>query len=84
MKTIDSDKEIGEPEVKKIISEKLGLEEALLQDNAHFKDDLGIDSLDMLELQMELEKEFHISIPDEEAEKLTTVGSLLKYLQEKK
>jgi acyl carrier protein len=84
MNTAITGKEGLDLTIRKIISEKLGLDQSLLKDSAHFKDDLGVDSLDMLELQLELEKEFHISITDEEAEKLTTVGSLVNYLKEKK
>ncbi len=59
---------------------KLGLEEWQLKDDADFAGDLGIDSLDVMELQIELEKEFKITIPSEEAEKLTTVGALIRHI----
>jgi len=69
--------------VKKIIVDQLGVEEELVTPDASFVDDLGADSLDTVELVMAFEKEFDIDIPDEEAEKLRTVGDALKYLHEK-
>ena len=69
--------------VKDIIVEELGVERDKLTDEASFMDDLGADSLDTVELVMAFEKEFDIDIPDEEAEKLRTVGDALKYLDEK-
>jgi acyl carrier protein len=69
--------------VKDIIVEELGVERDKLTDEASFMDDLGADSLDTVELVMAFEKEFDIDIPDEEAEKLRTVGDALKYLNEK-
>ena len=69
--------------VKDIIAEELGVEREKLSDGASFMEDLGADSLDTVELVMAFEKEFDIDIPDEEAEKLKTVGDALKYLQEK-
>jgi acyl carrier protein len=66
--------------VKMILVEKLGVEEPALKNNASFTDDLNLDSLDVLEAFVELEKEFGIKIPDEDAEKLTTVGSLVNYI----
>jgi acyl carrier protein len=70
--------------IKNIIHEKLGIEIAELQDTADFKDDLDVDSLDLIDLRLEIEKRFSVSIPEETAEKLTTVGSLIKFVQEKK
>lgn len=70
-------------EVKKIIIEKLGVEENQVVDDARFIDDLGADSLDTVELVMALEEKFGMEIPDEEAEKLTTVGSAIKYIESK-
>jgi acyl carrier protein len=70
-------------EVKKIIMEKLGVEEAQITDEARFIEDLGADSLDTVELMMALEDKFGKEIPDEEAEKLTTVGAAIKYIEEK-
>ena len=69
--------------VKDIIVEELGVEREKLTSDASFMEDLGADSLDTVELVMAFEKEFDIDIPDEEAEKLRTVGDALKYLQDK-
>jgi acyl carrier protein len=69
--------------VKEIIVRELGVERDKLTDNASFIDDLGADSLDIVELVMEFEKEFNIDIPDEEAEKLRTVGDAVGYLNAK-
>ena len=69
--------------VKKIVVEHLGVEAEKVTDAASFIDDLGADSLDTVELVMTFEKEFDIDIPDEEAEKLRTVGDAMKYLHEK-
>jgi acyl carrier protein len=69
--------------VKDIIAEELGVEREKLTAEASFMEDLGADSLDTVELVMAFEKEFDIDIPDEEAEKLRTVGDALKYLHEK-
>ena len=74
--------EIGE-RVKKIVVEHLGVEPEKVVDNASFIDDLGADSLDIVELVMEFEKEFNIDIPDEDAEKLRTVGDAIGYLNQK-
>ena len=72
-----------EEKVKDIIAEELGVEREKLTPEASFMEVLGADSLDTVELVMAFEKEFDIDIPDEEAEKLKTVGDALKYLQEK-
>jgi acyl carrier protein len=69
--------------VKDIIEKELGVEREKLTSDASFIEDLGADSLDIVELVMEFEKEFNIDIPDEDAEKLRTVGDALKYLNEK-
>ena len=69
--------------VKKIIVEQLGVDESEITENASFIDDLGADSLDTVELIMAFEEEFGIEIPDEEAEKLTSVGVAMKYLETK-
>ena len=69
--------------VKEIIVRELGVERDKLTDNASFIDDLGADSLDIVELVMEFEKEFNIDIPDEDAEKLRTVGDAIAYLNQK-
>ncbi len=68
--------------VKSIIVDKLGVDEAEVTPEASFTNDLGADSLDTVELIMELEKEFEISIPDEEAEKISTVGAAIKYIED--
>ncbi len=72
-----------EEKVKDIIVEELGVERDKLTADASFMEDLGADSLDTVELVMAFEKEFDIDIPDEEAEKLRTVGQAMKYLHEK-
>ena len=68
--------------VKQIIIDKLGVEESEVTPEASFTNDLGADSLDTVELIMEFEKEFNISIPDEQAETITTVGQAITYLDE--
>jgi len=68
--------------VKKIIVDKLGVDENEVTAEASFTNDLGADSLDTVELIMEFEKEFNISIPDEQAETITTVGQAVTYLEE--
>lgn len=68
--------------VTKIIVDKLGVEESEVTAEASFTNDLGADSLDTVELIMEFEKEFNISIPDEKAETIATVGDAVKYLEE--
>jgi acyl carrier protein len=67
--------------VKSLIVEKLGVEETEVTPEASFTNDLGADSLDTVELIMELEKEFDISIPDEQAEKIQTVGQAIEYIE---
>lgn len=66
--------------VKKIIVEKLGVDESEVVESASFTNDLGADSLDTVELIMEFEKEFDVSIPDDQAENISTVGEAIKYL----
>lgn len=68
--------------VKNIIVEKLGVEESEVTPEASFTNDLGADSLDTVELIMEFEKEFNQSIPDDDAEKILTVGQAIKYLED--
>ncbi|EGJ70602.1 Acyl carrier protein [Bacteroides coprosuis DSM 18011] len=68
--------------VKAIIVDKLGVEESEVTIEASFTGDLGADSLDTVELIMEFEKEFNISIPDDQAEKITTVGDAVSYIEE--
>ena len=67
--------------VNDIIIDKLGAEEDKITEKASFMDDLGADSLDTVELIMELEEEFGLEIPDEEAEKLATVGDAVTYIE---
>jgi len=67
--------------VKTIIMDKLGVEEAEITDEASFTNDLGADSLDTVELIMEFEKEFNIAIPDDQAEKIGTVGQAVSYIE---
>lgn len=67
-----------------IITEKLGVEESQVVPEASFTNDLGADSLDTVELIMELEKEFDLSIPDEEAEKIVTVGDAIAFIENAK
>jgi acyl carrier protein len=69
--------------VKKIIAEQLGVEADEVTPEASFVEDLGADSLDTVELVMALEEEFSIEIPDEDAEKILTVGKALDYIKEK-
>lgn len=68
--------------ITKIIVDKLGVEESEVTNEASFTNDLGADSLDTVELIMEFEKEFNLSIPDEKAETIATVGDAVKYLEE--
>ena len=69
--------------VKKIVVEQLGVAEDQVTPEAKFVEDLGADSLDQVELVMALEEAFGAEIPDEEAEKLTTVGDAIKFIEEK-
>ena len=72
-----------EAKIKELIVEKLGVSEDQIKPEAHFIDDLGADSLDTVELVMALEENFDIEIPDEDAEKLTTVGAAIDYIKSK-
>lgn len=67
--------------VKKLIAERLAVSESKIVPEASFIEDLGADSLDTVELLTQLEQEFNITIPDEDAEKITTVGSVIEYIQ---
>jgi acyl carrier protein len=71
-----------EQRVKKIVAEQLGVNEAEIKNESSFVDDLGADSLDTVELVMEFEDHFNISIPDEEAEKIQTVGQAIDYIEQ--
>ncbi len=68
--------------VKTIIVDKLGVEESEVTPEASFTNDLGADSLDTVELIMEFEKEFNIAIPDEQAEKISSVSEAIKYIED--
>lgn len=69
--------------VKKVVVEQLEVSEDEVTENASFVDDLGADSLDVVELVMGLEEEFDIEIPDEDAEKIATVGNAISYIDDK-
>ena len=73
-----------ESKVKEIIVSKLGVEESQVTTSASFTNDLGADSLDTVELVMEFEKAFNLQIPDEDAEKIQTVGDAVSYINTKK
>lgn len=73
-----------ESKVREIIVSKLGVEESQVTPNASFTNDLGADSLDTVELVMEFEKAFNLQIPDEDAEKIQTVGDAVTYINGKK
>lgn len=70
--------------VKEIIEEKLGLDGVEIKAETSFKEDLGVDSLDLFELVMSLEDEFGTEIPSEDLEQLTTVGAVVEYIENKK
>jgi acyl carrier protein len=72
-----------EDKIRSIISEQLGVKPEEVNPQASFIDDLGADSLDTVELIMALEEEFGVEIPDEDAEKMATVGDAIKYIEEK-
>ena len=76
-----SEQEVAE-KVKQIIVDKLSVEETEVTNEASFTNDLGADSLDTVELIMEIEKVFDTTIPDDQAEKITTVGDAVKYILE--
>jgi acyl carrier protein len=71
------------PKIKDIIVEQLGVDPAKVKPEASFIDDLGADSLDIVELVMAMEEEFDMEIPDEDAEKLRTVSDVMSFLQKK-
>ncbi|NAZ23028.1 MAG: acyl carrier protein [Thermocrinis sp.] len=72
-----------ETRIKEIIADQLGVEIEKLREDANFVQDLGADSLDVVELVMAFEEEFGIEIPDEDAEKIRTVGDVINYLKER-
>ena len=86
--TYNSLKKLEMSEIKtkviSIIVDKLGVEESEVNNEASFTNDLGADSLDTVELIMEFEKEFNIAIPDDQAEKIQTVGDAVAYIEEHK
>lgn len=82
-KTLFKMSQIAE-KVKKIIIDKLGVDESEVTNEASFTNDLGADSLDTVELIMEFEKEFDVSIPDDQAEKIQTVGHAIAFLEASK
>lgn len=69
--------------VKEIIEEQLNLENVEITEETRFKEDLEVDSLDLFELVMAFEEEYNVEIPSEELENLTTVGAVIKYMQDK-
>ncbi|MBO8463691.1 MAG: acyl carrier protein [Firmicutes bacterium] len=69
--------------MKAMIAEQLDIEESQIEETTNFKEDLGVDSLDLFELVMALEEEYSVEIPSEDLEKLLTVGDVMKYLQDK-
>ncbi len=75
------DKETIEKKVKEMIVDSLGIDPEKINNESSFVDDLGADSLDTVELVMAFEEEFDVEIPDEDAEKLTTVGDAISYLE---
>jgi len=75
--------QVSQDKIKQIIADQLGVKKEEVVENAKFVDDLGADSLDTVELVMALEEEFGVEIPDEDAEKLATVGDALRYIEEK-
>ena len=77
-----SNEEIFE-KVKNIVVEQLGVSEDIVKEDATFVDDLAADSLDIVELIMQIEEEFNIEIPDEDSEKIVTVGDVVEYIKNK-
>ncbi len=73
-----------EAKIRSIIVDKLGVDDDSISNESSFTNDLGADSLDTVELIMEFEKEFDLTIPDEDAEKIATVGDAISYLTEQK
>jgi acyl carrier protein len=80
-KKVERDMEEIETKVIEIVSEQMGVDKAQITRETHFINDLNADSLDTVELVMEFEDEFELSIPDEEAEKIQTVGQAIDYIK---
>ena len=78
-----ADQKTIDQRVKEIIVNQLNVNEEQITPTASFLDDLGADSLDTVELIMAFEEEFNVEVPDEEAEKLQTVGDVIKYIEDK-
>jgi acyl carrier protein len=74
---------VSRDKIKEIIAQQLAVNIEQVTDEAKFKEDLNADSLDLVEMIMAFEEEFNVEIPDEDAEKITTVGDALKYVEEK-
>ena len=74
--------DVSQDKIKQIIADQLGVKKDEVTENAKFVDDLGADSLDTVELVMALEEEFGHEIPDEQAEKLQSVGDVIKYIED--
>lgn len=72
-----------EERLRKLIADQLGVEESRVVESASFQDDLEADSLDLVELIMSIEEEFKVEIPDEDADKIATVGDAMNYLRER-
>ena len=70
-----------ESRIKKIVASRLGIDESIIKNDSSFVNDLGADSLDTVELVMALEEEFNCEIPDEEAEKITTIQLAIDYIK---
>ena len=83
MQVSEKGNEIMLERIKEIIEEQLGLDNLVVTEETSFKEDLDVDSLDLFELVMAFEEEYGVQIPSEEVENLTTVGAVIKYLQDK-
>ena len=82
MSQIDHSTDPISDEVRVMIHDMLGIDMADILDETHFKDDMDVDSLDLIELQMAVEKRFSLNMPEEVAETLSTVGKLIAYVKE--
>lgn len=76
------DENVIREKVKKVVIEKLGIDESKFVDEARYVEDLGADSLALVDIAMALEDEFGMKIPDEDIEKITTIGSTIQYIKE--